>query len=835
MYKNCLLALFLVMNGFLNSGMWAQEINTPQSADAMPNAPSAIASQPQERAILKPTKPRDQDATGLLVPGTDPDNHLMIPFIDHLVQDQRSFWLAPAHFHRQDLKWIVPFAGVTAGFVQGDSWISKQIPLGEVNRSKMFSNYATYSLIGAGAGSFLLGHIKNDDQMSEAGLLSGEAAINATAISYLLKGATQRQRPYSGSGQFFQSGDSFPSEHAAIAWSIASVMAHEYPGTLTKFLAYGLAAGVSATRVTGQQHFPSDVIIGSALGWYFGRQVYRAHHDSDLGGASWGSVLPEKSDSDTRNPENMGSSAVPLDSWMYPAIERLIALGYIKSGYLGIRPWTRLECARMLEEAKQQIEDAGDQGGEAVRTYNDLAGELSFETGRLDGAANLGASLDSVYARTTQISGTPLRDGYHFGQTIINDYGRPYAQGFNAVGGLTTHAEAGPFSMSLQGEYQHSPAVTSDPLSVLQATAGIDSTLPLANGTSQLDRFRLLDSTVAVTFHNTQISFGQQSLWLGTSQTGPFLFSDNAQPLTMLRIDSVSPYEVPLISKLLGPMRSQFFIGRLSGQNWEFSPVLYGPNLASQPFVHGTKFSFHPTDNLEFGIGFTAQFGGPGNPVTWGNFLKTFYYHNGRIGQCCNPAKRLSEFDFNYRVPGLRNWLQVYADSMVIDEYSPLVSNRPAINPGVYLSHVPKIPKLDLRIEGITNDMNVPSHFGPGAFYWDERYHSGYTNNGNLIGSWIGRRGRGEQGWLTYRFSPRSNIQFGYRHNSVDKAFLQGGTLQDFTLRTDLMLTHTLGVSGFVQRETWNFPVLSPTAQSDTTASIQLTFWPRWNTARKDQ
>jgi membrane-associated phospholipid phosphatase len=835
MYKNCLLALFLVMNGFLNSGMWAQEINTPQSADAMPNAPSAIASQPQERAILKPTKPRDQDATGLLVPGTDPDNHLMIPFIDHLVQDQRSFWLAPAHFHRQDLKWIVPFAGVTAGFVQGDSWISKQIPLGEVNRSKMFSNYATYSLIGAGAGTFLLGHIKNDDQMSEAGLLSGEAAINATAISYLLKGATQRQRPYSGSGQFFQSGDSFPSEHAAIAWSIASVMAHEYPGTLTKFLAYGLAAGVSATRVTGQQHFPSDVIIGSALGWYFGRQVYRAHHDSDLGGASWGSVLPEKSDSDTRNPENMGSSAVPLDSWMYPAIERLIALGYIKSGYLGIRPWTRLECARMLEEAKQQIEDAGDQGGEAVRTYNDLAGELSFETGRLDGAANLGASLDSVYARTTQISGTPLRDGYHFGQTIINDYGRPYAQGFNAVGGLTAHAEAGPFSMSLQGEYQHSPAVTSDPLSVLQATAGIDSTLPLANGTSQLDRFRLLDSTVAVTFHNTQISFGQQSLWLGTSQTGPFLFSDNAQPLTMLRIDSVSPYEVPLISKLLGPMRSQFFIGRLSGQNWEFSPVLYGPNLASQPFVHGTKFSFHPTDNLEFGIGFTAQFGGPGNPVTWGNFLKTFYYHNGRIGQCCNPAKRLSEFDFNYRVPGLRNWLQVYADSMVIDEYSPLGSNRPAINPGVYLSHVPKIPKLDLRIEGITNDMNVPSHFGPGAFYWDERYHSGYTNNGNLIGSWIGRRGRGEQGWLTYRFSPRSNIQFGYRHNSVDKAFLQGGTLQDFTLRTDLMLTHTLGVSGFVQRETWNFPVLSPTAQSDTTASIQLTFWPRWNTARKDQ
>ena len=834
MYKNFLLALILVMGGFLNSGMWAQEINTNQSVDAMPNAPSAIESQSRERAISTSAKPSDQDATGLLVPGADPDNHLMLPFIDHLVQDQRSFWLAPAHFHKQDLEWIVPFAGVTAGFIQGDSWISKQIPLGEINRSKTFSNYATYSLIGAGAGSFLLGHIKNDDQMSETGLLSGEAAINSTAITYLFKDVSRRQRPYqgNGSGEFFQGGDSFPSEHAAIAWSIASVIAHEYPGTLTKILAYGLATGVSATRVTGQQHFPSDVIIGSALGWYFGRQVYRAHHDSDLGGSSWGSVLPEKSGDETRNPENMGSPAVPLDSWMYPAIERLIALGYIKSGYLGIRPWTRLECARMIEEAQQQIEDAGDQGGEAVRIYHDLADELSFETGRLNGAANVGMSLDSVYARTTQISGYPLRDGYHFGQTIINDYGRPYGEGFNAVGGLTAHAEAGPLSISLQGEYQHAPAVASDPLSVLQATAAIDSTPPLANGTSQLARFRLLDSTVALTFHNTQVSFGQQSLWLGPSEAGPFLFSDNAEPMTMLRIDSVSPYEVPLISKFLGPMRSQFFIGRLSGQNWEFSPAMYGPNLASQPFVHGTKLSFHPTDNLEFGIGFTAQFGGPGNPFTWGNFAKTFYSHKELTGP--NPGKRLSEFDFNYRVPGLRNWLQVYADSMVIDEYSPLVSNRPAINPGIYLSHVPKIPKLDLRLEGISDDMNVPSHFGPGAFYWDERYHSGYTNNGNLIGSWIGRRGRGEQGWLTYRFSPRSNIQFGYRHNSVDKAFLQGGTLQDFNLRTDLMLTHTLGISGFVQRETWNFPVLSPTAQSDTTASIQLTFWPRWNTAARN-
>jgi membrane-associated phospholipid phosphatase len=831
MFKNFLLALFFVASGILNSGMWAQDRSTQQSADAMPNAPSAIESQSRERAISGYVKPSDQDATGLLVPGTDPDNHLMLPFIDHLVQDQRSFWLAPAHFHKQDLEWIVPFAGVTAGFIQGDSWISKQVPLGEVNRSKTFSNYATYSLIGAGAGSFLLGHIKNDDQMSETGLLSGEAAINSTAITYLFKDVSQRQRPYqgNGSGEFFQGGSSFPSEHAAIAWSIASVIAHEYPGTLTKILAYGLATGVSATRVTGQKHFPSDVIIGSALGWYFGRQVYRAHHDSELGGSSWGSVLPEKSGDDTRNPENMGSPNVPLDSWMYPAIERLVALGYIKSGYLGIRPWTRLEYARMLEEAQQQIEDAGDQGGEAVRIYNDLANELSFETGRLNGAANVGMSLDSVYARTTQISGTPLRDGYHFGQTIINDYGRPYGQGFNAVGGLTAHAEAGPLAFYVRGEYQHAPSMVSAQTSVLQAIANADLTSPVSNARSEVNRLDLLEGAVSFTYHSTQLSFGKQSQWLGPGESGSLLMTNNAEPVLMLKLDSVSPYRVPLLSNILGPMRVQYFLGQLSGHQFELNGnQLLGPGgIAPQPFLDGGKFSFKPTPNLEMGMGFTAQFGGPGLPFTLGNFIRTFYVHTQNTSTTTgnNPAKRATSADFSYRVPGIRNWLTVYGDALTVDEISPLGSTRATVNPGIYVPQFPKIHKLEFRAEGIHEPLTT--EFAPGfVYYGDRRYRSGYTNDGNLMGNWIGRAGRGAQSWLTYSFSPSSRLQFGYRLQEVSHNFLQGGRAVDYSMAADVALSSRVSANGFVQYEQWRFPVLSPVRQSDVTAGLQITLHP---------
>ena len=768
-----------------------------------------------------------------LLPGVDPDNHLGLPLMKHVANDQWGFWSSPAHFRAKDLKWIAPLAGVTAGFVAGDSWISKQIPLSQVDRSKTFSNYATYSLIGAGAGSFFLGHLTGNDRMAETGLLSGEAAINSTAVSYLLKNAMQRPRPYldNGNGTFFQGGSSFPSEHAAIAWSIASVLAHEYPGTLTKVLAYGLATGVSATRVTGQQHFASDVLIGSALGWYFGRQVYRAHHDADLGGAPWGDILPDNSGEKTRNPENMGSPYVSLDSWIYPALERLIALGYIKSGYLGIRPWTRMACAQMLEEAEQRIGDEDDQSGEGARIYSELAKEFAEENSRLNGAANIGATLDSVYVRATNISGTPLRDGYHFGQTIINDYGRPYGEGVNSIGGVTAHAEAGPLSISVQGEYQHAPAVASYPSSVLQTMAGADSgTRPLPNGTAEVNRFHLLESSVGITFRNVQLSFGKQSLWLGPGEAGPFLFSDNAEPVPMLRIDQVAPAYIPGLSRILGPMRTQFALGRLSGQNWVFADgQLFGPNLKNQPFIHVDKISFKPTSNFEFGMGVSVLFGGPDLPFTWNNFART-YSTNGVPGSRSDPGDRRSTFDFTYRVPGLRNYLTVYADSLVEDEVSPLGSTRPSMRVGIYIPTLPKLPRLELRAEGLYTD--VPGQNVTGFIYFNGRYLSGYTNDGNLLASWIGRQGKGGEGWATYRLSGRSNLQLSFRRQVVDRVFLAGGQLNDFGATTEVEVSRGLALSGGFQYEQWKFPVLQPTRQSDTTAWVKLTFHPHVSIAK---
>ena len=142
-----------------------------------------------------------------------------------------------------------------------------------------------------------------------------------------------------------------------MSWAIASVIAHEYPGPLTQLFAYGTAGAVSAARWAGHKHFASDVIIGGALGWYMGRQVYRARsHYGDAEMKRYGTFYKAEESEQQQalgKIRFMGSSYVPLDSWVYPALQRLAALGYIQSQSLSIRPWTRLECARLLAEATE--------------------------------------------------------------------------------------------------------------------------------------------------------------------------------------------------------------------------------------------------------------------------------------------------------------------------------------------------------------------------------------------------------------------------------------------------------------------------------------------------
>lgn len=239
----------------------------PSSGD-LPDAPS-----PQSNS----TTPKGADSRSDVTLRATPTN---------LLRDQAAIWTSPARIREHNLALLVPLVLATTLTVTVDHQVMSSARLDDASlntHAETASNGLLGGFIVAPAIIYGLGDIHHDDHATETGILAGEAMGDSLVVNEVLKAISMRERPTvdGARGKFFQSGvgfgSSFPSNHSIIAWSSATVIASEYNGPLTQLTAYGLATGVSLTRVLARQHFPSDVLVGSALGWMIGRYVYRKH------------------------------------------------------------------------------------------------------------------------------------------------------------------------------------------------------------------------------------------------------------------------------------------------------------------------------------------------------------------------------------------------------------------------------------------------------------------------------------------------------------------------------------------------------------------------------
>jgi len=756
----------------------------------------------------------------------DRENHLGPGMLHNILRDQTAIWTSPKHLQFADGDWLVPLAIATGATLATDREYSKHLPDSSrrLNRSRELSDLGLGAMVGISTGLLFSGYMTSDDHAQETGILAAEAALNSLGVVYTLKHVLGRERPLQDDyrGAFHSHGDSFPSEHAAAAWSIASIIAHEYPGPLTSLFSYGVAAGVSAFRVDAKQHFASDVLIGSAIGWLTAQQAYRTHHNPTLGGGEWEAYAERVDSTSHGSTSSTGSPYVPLDSWIYPALDRLAALGYIQREFLGMRPWTRRECADLVEEVGDNIRGGQAGSSEVDHLINILQHEFAIDSETLRTQTQPFFHVESLYSGITGISGAPLNDSYHFGETIINNQGRPYQQGFNQVSGFSGWSTAGRFTIYTRGEYQHAPAAPAYPAAIQNLLADLDETpVQASHLIPASDQFRLLDTYVGATVANWDLTFGKQSLWWGPGQGSAFLFSDNAEPIYMFRASRIDAFTLPWIFARLGPMKWDVFFGKLSGNT--FPP---------RPLIHGEKISFKPTPNLELGFSRTVELGGVGRALTFGHLALSYFSVTSPLHETPNndPGKRIGGFDFSYRIPFVRNWLTLYTDSLADDDPSPLAAPlRAGINPGFYLTHFPRIPKLDLRVEGLNTNTPVSTKGLSGGhfIYFDSFYRQLYTNKHNLMGSWIGRQGQGIQAWSTYWFSPQSTLEFGYRHAKVANDFIpRGETLNDASLKANWWVRNDLALSAMLQYEKWFAPVLAPASQSNWISSVGISFQP---------
>lgn len=203
------------------------------------------------------------------------------------LHDEKDMWLFPVKL-AEGKHWLPTaiIVGGTAAFLKEDPPLERK-----VRQTDIFSEYnkVLKSSVSGGliavvpVGFYAVSLLRHDSYGQGTSLLAGEAVANDAVLMIVLKAITRRARPseFPPNGAyndtFFATrnslfGSSFPSAHAMMSFSVATVFVQRYKQhKWVPYVAYALATAISFSRVTTGAHFPSDVFIGATTGFAIAR------------------------------------------------------------------------------------------------------------------------------------------------------------------------------------------------------------------------------------------------------------------------------------------------------------------------------------------------------------------------------------------------------------------------------------------------------------------------------------------------------------------------------------------------------------------------------------
>jgi len=250
---------------------------TPAVRNELPDEPTSVE--------ILPGLPLDDPQ--LAVSSSAEGNHqgFIVRNLKRGLQDQKSLYLAP--FKPKNIKWDIGFLAVTAGLLAVDRQVSRDISKDHVDISHSIALAALLGTSATAGGIWAYGLKTGDRHADETGELTLETLANTFLIYTPMQFIAGRERPDegTGNGRFLQHGNfntSFPAGHPMFTWAMATVVAHEYPKPWVKILMYGAASTVSVTRLTGRNHFTSDIWVGSVLGYLIGSHIFHMRCDPTL-------------------------------------------------------------------------------------------------------------------------------------------------------------------------------------------------------------------------------------------------------------------------------------------------------------------------------------------------------------------------------------------------------------------------------------------------------------------------------------------------------------------------------------------------------------------------
>jgi membrane-associated phospholipid phosphatase len=207
----------------------------------------------------------------------------------NILHDQKELWLFPFQLVKGH-HWLPALfiAGGTAAFIGTDPQtmphFRQTTDFHDFN--PVFSTTVTGAAIAVVPAVFYAASlIRHDSYDQSTALFTGEAIVDDTVLMVVTKAIARRQRPtelpiagpyndtfFHSNGSIFGKGTAFPSGHAMMAFSVATIFARRYhEHRWIPYLAYAAASAIAFARVTTGAHFPADVFFGASMGYVIAR------------------------------------------------------------------------------------------------------------------------------------------------------------------------------------------------------------------------------------------------------------------------------------------------------------------------------------------------------------------------------------------------------------------------------------------------------------------------------------------------------------------------------------------------------------------------------------
>jgi len=423
---------------------------------------------------------------------------------------------------------------------------------------------------------------------------------------------------------------------------------------------------------------------------------------------------------------------VPLDSRVYDMLERLEGYGLIDSALSGTKPYSRLETARLVAEAKRKWEELltrkkplGFAEKELIpsilsslrKEFKVELVELGFEEG-LRAPTYLKPVGEVILKYTYQSDSPVVRPQYaspptHTVYPIYNNDGIVYRKHHN-------------FSAEIDGEGRLWNHFSLYYRPILKAFEGEDVKAELEKGYLKAEGA------------NIELEVGRDSLWWGPGRHGSLLMTNNARPFDLVKLSNSQPFLLPIV----GPFKFNIFLSRLD----------YGEPFVPKPWLYGLRLNLKPFPIFELGFSQVAIFGGEGKTdLSFGDYLEILYSNKNLEGK--KDRNQQVAVDFALRWPNfdkilpLARSLKFYGEWGAEDTGVP--PDRRAYLLGIVFNDLLLFGGMTLCFEYA----NTSDQYIPHAWYQHGSYPPIYHER--IFGHHVGSNGEDYFVRLTAYLSPR--------------------------------------------------------------------------------